>query len=60
MTTLAGAERYAYLAYEHFKGKADEGSRSKMVLDSTHLGTCTGLAKLPYVRDGRRSIGIGA
>jgi hypothetical protein len=57
--TLRGAETYAALAYEHFKDKAPEFYRLRMRRDSTHLGTCTGLAKMPYVRDGRRSIGLG-
>ena len=58
LSTLQGAEDYALLAYEHFKSKAPPGWRAQMKLDSTHLGTCTGMAKMPYVRDGRRSIGL--
>ena len=30
----------------------------KLQINSTHMGTCTGLAKMPYIRDGRRSLGV--
>ena len=59
LETLRGAEVYSRLAYDHFKSKAPAHWRTRMRLDSTHLGTCTGLAKMPYIRDGRRSVGLG-
>eukprot|EP00039_Didymoeca_costata_P011333 m.158295 g.158295 ORF g.158295 m.158295 type:complete len:505 (-) comp15133_c0_seq4:288-1802(-) len=54
--TLDGAERYSYAGYKYFKSKAPQPKH--LTLNSTHLGTCTGLCKMPYIRDGRRSVGV--
>jgi hypothetical protein len=53
---LYSAEKLAYGWHYWFKNKTDVAN--KITLDSSALGTCHGLAKLPYLRDTRRSIGI--
>ncbi|BBO33875.1 FAD-dependent oxidoreductase [Lacipirellula parvula] len=56
---LAGAEERALGWHEWFKANAPEGINPKqIVLNSSVLGTGHGLAKLPYIRDTRRSIGL--
>ena len=44
LDTLAGAERYSRLAYDHVKAKAPPALRARMRLDSSKLGTCHGAA----------------
>lgn len=59
VAVLAGAEERALGWHEWFKENAPEGVDPKqIVLNSTVLGTGHGLAKLPYIRDTRRSIGL--
>lgn len=56
---LAGAEERAFAWHEWFKQNAPAGINPKqIVLNSSVLGTGHGLAKLPYIRDTRRSIGL--
>ena len=59
VAVLAAAEERALAWHEWFKQNTPEGINSKqIVLNSSVLGTCHGLAKLPYIRDTRRSIGL--
>lgn len=59
VAVLAGAEERALGWHEWFKKNAPEGIDPKqIVLNSAVLGTGHGLAKLPYIRDTRRSIGL--
>jgi hypothetical protein len=59
LDVLAGAEQRALGWHEWFKRNAPEGIDPKqIVLNSSVLGTGHGLAKLPYIRDTRRSIGL--
>ena len=55
---MAAAERHAYGWHTFFKAKAG-ALASRVTLDRGVLGTGHGLAKLPYVRDTRRSVGLG-
>jgi hypothetical protein len=59
LAVLAGAEERALGWHEWFKQHTPEGIDPKqIVLNSSVLGTGHGLAKLPYIRDTRRSIGL--
>ena len=53
---LYSAEKLSYGWHYWFKNKTNVAN--KITLDSSALGTCHGLAKLPYLRDTRRSIGL--
>ena len=56
---LAAAERRALGWHGWFKAHAPAPLRPDQVtLDREALGTSTGLAKMPYIRDTRRSIGL--
>lgn len=55
---LAGAERHAYGWHYWLKEREPNGRGDFITLDRTMLGTATGLSKLPYVRDTRRSVGL--
>lgn len=56
---LAGAEDRAFAWHQWFRGRAPEGiDPARITLAAPILGTAHGLAKLPYVRDTRRSIGL--
>ena len=56
---LAGAERRALGWHAWFKAHTPAPLRPNQVtLDREALGTSTGLAKMPYIRDTRRSIGL--
>ncbi len=56
---LAGAERRALGWHAWFKAHAPAPITPEQVtLDREALGTSTGLAKMPYIRDTRRSIGL--
>jgi hypothetical protein len=56
---LAGAERRAYAWHHWFKEHAPPPFvPGQVTLDRGVLGTGHGLAKLPYIRDTRRSIGL--
>lgn len=57
---LAGAERRAFAWHEWLRHAAPDGiDPDQITLDGEALGTGHGLAKLPYIRDTRRSIGLG-
>lgn len=56
---MAGAEQHAYGWHSFFKEHAPADKRGAITLDTTILGTGHGLSKLPYIRDTRRSVGIG-
>jgi len=59
LEVLAGAERRALGWHEWFKAHAPPPIKPEQVtLDREVLGTSTGLAKMPYIRDTRRSIGL--
>eukprot|EP00041_Stephanoeca_diplocostata_P028023 m.783143 g.783143 ORF g.783143 m.783143 type:complete len:330 (+) comp23292_c0_seq6:1547-2536(+) len=62
-STLAAAELQGLGWYDFYKSQAPWGSRLTLrdtwVNTSTSpMGTCTGITKLPYMRDARRTIGI--
>lgn len=60
LAALAGAEDRAFAWHQWFRGRAPEGiDPRRITLAAPILGTAHGLAKLPYVRDTRRSIGLG-
>ena len=52
------AERYSYATYRTYRDLAPPEWRGKTQINSTFMGTCTGLTKMPYIRDGRRSVGV--
>lgn len=59
LTVMAGAERRAFAWHEWFKAHAPKGIDPRQIsLVPEQLGTGHGLAKLPYIRDTRRSIGL--
>jgi hypothetical protein len=59
LEALAGAEDRAFAWHQWFRSHAPEGiDPSRITLVGTVLGTEHGLAKLPYIRDTRRSIGL--
>ena len=56
---LRGAEDRAYAWHQWFRAHAPEGIEpSRISLCPTVLGSGHGLAKLPYIRDTRRAIGL--
>lgn len=58
--TLAGAERRAFAWHDWFRHAAPEGiDPDQITLAGDVFGTRHGLSKLPYIRDTRRSIGVG-
>lgn len=60
LAVLAEAERRALGWHHWFKAHAPEGIDPRQILlDGETLGTAHGLAKLPYIRDTRRSVGVG-
>ncbi len=58
LTALAALELHAYGFYNWFKARAPNGQSSWLTLDREILGSSTGLAKMPYLRDTRRSVGL--
>ncbi|MEQ8837914.1 MAG: FAD-dependent oxidoreductase, partial [Lacipirellulaceae bacterium] len=59
LETLAAAEARAYGWHHWFRKQAPEKfSPENIALNGRELGTAHGLAKLPYIRDTRRSIGL--
>ncbi len=57
---LAGAERRALAWHDWFRHAAPDGIDPKQItLAGDVFGTRHGLSKLPYLRDTRRSIGVG-
>lgn len=60
LETLAGAERRALAWHDWFRDAAPDGiDPDQITLAGDVFGTRHGLAKLPYIRDTRRSIGVG-
>jgi hypothetical protein len=60
LEVMAAAERRALAWHSWFKEHAPPGiSAKQIVLARGVLGTGHGLAKLPYIRDTRRSVGLG-
>ena len=59
LEVMAAAEQRALAWHEWFKSHAPRGIDPRQIrLNSQVLGTSHGLAKLPYIRDTRRSIGL--
>ena len=59
LAVLAAAEARAFAWHEWFKSHAPEPFKpGQITLDRQSLGTGHGLAKLPYIRDTRRSVGL--
>ncbi|MDG3005339.1 FAD-dependent oxidoreductase [Paludisphaera mucosa] len=59
LAVMAEAERRALGWHHWFKAHAPEGIDPRQILlDGEVLGTGHGLAKLPYIRDTRRSVGL--
>ena len=56
---LRAAERHAIGWYYFFKAKTPESTQKRMARAWGIFGTGTGLSKMPYLRDTRRSIGLG-
>jgi hypothetical protein len=59
LASIDGAERYSYGAYVRYAQAAPPQWLNHTDLNSSYMGTCTGLSKMPYIRDGRRSVGVG-
>jgi hypothetical protein len=57
LSVMAAAERHAYGWHTYFKQQGGAVG-SRITLDRSVLGTGHGLAKLPYIRDTRRSVGL--
>lgn len=58
LASLDAAERQAYGWFRHVAGEDPYGASDHYRLAAEWAGTGHGLAKMPYVRDTRRSIGI--
>lgn len=59
LAVMAGAECRAFAWHEWFKAHAPKGVDPRQIsLAPEQLGTGHGLAKLPYIRDTRRSVGV--
>lgn len=59
LQVMAAAEVRAFAWHRWFKDHAPAGIDPRQItLDSETLGTTHGLAKLPYIRDTRRSVGL--
>jgi hypothetical protein len=52
------AERYSYSSFRTYRDLAPPEWVDRTSINSTYMGTCTGLTKMPYIRDGRRSVGV--
>lgn len=59
VTALAMGEQLAYGYHWWFKKQLPAAIASHIALSHAALGTCHGLGKVPYVRDTRRSVGVG-
>ncbi len=55
VTAYAAAEQRSYGFYHWFKLNASDAIAPYLTLNATHTGTTTGLSKMPYLRDTRRS-----
>lgn len=56
---LEAAERHAYGWYHWLKDREPRGRGNRLSLAADVFGTGHGLSKFPYLRDTRRSVGIG-
>jgi hypothetical protein len=59
-TALRMLETRAYGWFSYYARSFPAAMRGSFVLNRSYTGTSTGLAKMPYLRDTRRSIGLGA
>lgn len=60
ITALQNAEQRAYGWYHYYKNISDSKVTPYLIMNATQTGTKFGLAKLPYLRDSRRSgMGLG-
>ena len=57
LTTYAAAEQRAFGFYHWVRANASDNARRFLALNASLAGTATGLAKMPYLRDARRSPG---
>jgi hypothetical protein len=55
MTSLYNAEQRAFAWYQYMRDNAPEAAQQFMNISRSHAGTSHGLAKMPYLRDTRRS-----
>jgi FAD dependent oxidoreductase len=55
LTSYSRAENRSYGFYHWFKANASAEVSPYLLLNATQTGTVTGLAKMPYLRDSRRS-----
>jgi hypothetical protein len=58
ISAYAAAEQRSYGFYHWFKQNASSPITPFLALNATHTGTATGLSKMPYLRDSRRSIRV--
>jgi FAD dependent oxidoreductase len=58
LATLKGAEDLSYDFYYWFKEQSPTNNGNQFTLDNDSMQTSTGLYKVPYFRDIRRSVGI--
>eukprot|EP00039_Didymoeca_costata_P000505 m.45887 g.45887 ORF g.45887 m.45887 type:complete len:561 (+) comp10307_c0_seq1:331-2013(+) len=58
MTALRMLEQRAYGWFHAYNDTAPAKYQNRIVLNYTVSGTTTGLAKMPYLRDTRRSVGL--
>jgi hypothetical protein len=58
ITAYAAAEQRSYGFYHWFKLNGSDAT-PYLTLNATHTGTSTGLSKMPYLRDTRRSSRVG-
>lgn len=54
-TSIFEAESRSLRYHEWFKAQAN----MSIILTGKYFGSCNGLSPIPYVRDGRRSVGVG-
>ena len=59
LTALAMLEERAYGWFWYYRAAFPAVDQPRLVLNRTFTGTATGLAKVPYLRDTRRSVGLG-
>jgi len=57
VTSMSLAENLA-LGWHYWYKEQNETLQDYITLESSEMGTCHGLAKLPYLRDSRRSVGL--
>ena len=55
ISAYAAAEQRSYGFYHWFRLNASDAIAPYLTLNATHTGTSTGLSKMPYLRDTRRS-----